>query len=165
MGRLLINMAERRSKQQRQWRMAILSSFKFSWMPVQMSMPQLAVREDYQRVRYLPPPSSSLPQDDRAEPVRWIVFPRYDPAAETNIVPLARPALRSPRLGPRRARTPDRTDHDAPRHPAAEGGRSRERRGRPRAGPVTQHLPRAFQIPARMLALTEPCERSSSAIS
>ncbi len=50
------------------------------------------LREDYVRVRYLPPPAAALPSDHRAHPVRWIVFPRYDPAAETILRPMERPA-------------------------------------------------------------------------
>jgi uncharacterized protein (UPF0276 family) len=53
------------------------------------------VREDYVRVRYLPPPAGSLPADDAPQPVRWIVFPRYAPVSETVLRPLSRPmALR-----------------------------------------------------------------------
>ncbi len=50
------------------------------------------VREDHVRVRYLPPPAESLPSVDSSQPVRWIVFPRYDPTAETALLPLERPA-------------------------------------------------------------------------
>jgi uncharacterized protein (UPF0276 family) len=49
------------------------------------------LREDYVRVRYLPPPAASLPGDERAQPVKWIVFPHYDSGAETLLCPLARP--------------------------------------------------------------------------
>jgi hypothetical protein len=49
------------------------------------------VREDFQRVRYMPPPPAAL-AGDRAEPVRWLVFPRYDPLAETVLRPLTRGA-------------------------------------------------------------------------
>jgi hypothetical protein len=48
------------------------------------------LREDYQQVRYLAPPAASLPTDDGIHPVRWIVFPRYDPIARTTLRPLAR---------------------------------------------------------------------------
>lgn len=46
-------------------------------------------REDEQRVRYLSPPGydSKLPT---ALPVRWIVFPSYDPRAETRLQPISR---------------------------------------------------------------------------
>jgi uncharacterized protein (UPF0276 family) len=49
------------------------------------------LREDYQRVRYLPPPAAALALD-RSEPVRWLVFPRYDPLAPTALQPMSRPA-------------------------------------------------------------------------
>lgn len=47
------------------------------------------IREDEQRVRYLSPPGydSELPQ---TMPVRWIVFPSYDPHAETRLKPISR---------------------------------------------------------------------------
>jgi hypothetical protein len=46
-------------------------------------------REDEQRVRYLPPLGydNKLPM---ALPVRWIVFPNYDPHAETRLKPISR---------------------------------------------------------------------------
>ena len=50
------------------------------------------VREDQVRVRYLMPPPASIPGRDAREAARWIVFPRYDPAAETALVPIDRPA-------------------------------------------------------------------------
>ncbi len=53
------------------------------------------VREDHIRVRYLQPPAASVPGEDFVQPVKWIVFPRYDSATETTLLPLARPlALR-----------------------------------------------------------------------
>jgi uncharacterized protein (UPF0276 family) len=50
------------------------------------------LREDHVRVRYLPRPTTSLPADDEALPVRWMVFPRYDAAARTALRPLDRAA-------------------------------------------------------------------------
>jgi hypothetical protein len=47
------------------------------------------VREDYQRVRYLPPPAGSL-ASERGETVRWLVFPRFDPRGGTTLAPLTR---------------------------------------------------------------------------
>jgi hypothetical protein len=49
------------------------------------------LREDYQRVRYLPPPPASLPGDGGAQLIKWIVFPRYDVDTQTSLRPLARP--------------------------------------------------------------------------
>jgi hypothetical protein len=48
------------------------------------------VREDSQRVRYLVPPPAALLDGDTSEPVRWILFPRYDPTAATRLQPLDR---------------------------------------------------------------------------
>jgi uncharacterized protein (UPF0276 family) len=50
------------------------------------------VREDYVRVRYLPPPAASLPPPDASARARWIVFPRYSPGVDTALHPLDRPA-------------------------------------------------------------------------
>ena len=50
------------------------------------------VREDGVRVRYLAPPLASLPAHGARQPVRWIVFPRYDASRATAITPLDRPA-------------------------------------------------------------------------
>ena len=50
-------------------------------------------REDDEIVRYLPPPKSSLPTDMRqTQPIRWIVFPRYDPDASPGLRPITRSA-------------------------------------------------------------------------
>ncbi|HVG82969.1 MAG TPA: hypothetical protein VM820_00575, partial [Vicinamibacterales bacterium] len=49
------------------------------------------VREDYVRVRYLPPPPASLPRPDASARARWIVFPRYSPEADTALQPMDRP--------------------------------------------------------------------------
>jgi uncharacterized protein len=48
------------------------------------------LREDRVRVRYLRPPSASLPVGEDSRPVRWIVFPRYDSTALTTLRPLSR---------------------------------------------------------------------------
>ena len=46
----------------------------------------LALRDNDQPVRYLPPPASSPPTDATCrQPVRWIVFPRYDRAGPTEL--------------------------------------------------------------------------------
>ena len=50
------------------------------------------VREDFVRVRYLPPPAYSLPTPDTSARARWIVFPQYSADAETSLHPLDRPA-------------------------------------------------------------------------
>ena len=50
------------------------------------------VREDYVRVRYLPPPPASLPRPDASARARWIVFPRYSPDADTALQPMDRPS-------------------------------------------------------------------------
>jgi hypothetical protein len=54
------------------------------------------LREDHVMVRYLRPPDGSLPANERAQQVKWIVFPHYDSTVQTKLVPVARPvALRS----------------------------------------------------------------------
>jgi len=50
------------------------------------------VREDFVRVRYLPPPAASLPRPDASARARWIVFPLYSPGVETALHPMDRPA-------------------------------------------------------------------------
>ncbi len=68
--------------------------------PLRLRFPELDtltahMREDHVRVRYLPPPPASMPSPEALERVRWIVFPRYDPTAETALLPIERPeALR-----------------------------------------------------------------------
>ena len=48
-------------------------------------------RWDDKNVRYLNPPPESLdPESEKSHPVRWIVFPRYTPGAETALRPLPR---------------------------------------------------------------------------
>jgi hypothetical protein len=48
-------------------------------------------RWDDKNVRYLNPPRESLdPEPERSHAVRWIVFPRYTPGAETALRPLPR---------------------------------------------------------------------------
>ncbi len=50
------------------------------------------LREDRQPVRYLPPPVGSRCAPDAApRPVAWVVFLRYEAAAETVLTPLTRP--------------------------------------------------------------------------
>jgi hypothetical protein len=46
-------------------------------------------REDEQRVRYLRPPGDRHDVQE-ALPVRWVVFPAYDPAAPTRLEPISR---------------------------------------------------------------------------
>jgi hypothetical protein len=63
--------------------------------PLLRLYPELAslpehVREDRQGVRYLTPPAEALFDDGEAHPIRWIVFPRYDPEVESALVPLDR---------------------------------------------------------------------------
>jgi hypothetical protein len=48
------------------------------------------VREDGERVRYLPPPKESLVLPGGALPVAAVVFPRYAPGEPTALAPLAR---------------------------------------------------------------------------
>jgi hypothetical protein len=49
------------------------------------------LREDRQWVRYLPPPRQGrCAADEDPRPVRWVVFPSYDPGAETTLTPLKR---------------------------------------------------------------------------
>jgi hypothetical protein len=58
------------------------------WYPELLNLP-VSLRDNDQRVRYLPLPISSLPQDGCCrQPVRWIVFPRYDAAVDTAMHPL-----------------------------------------------------------------------------
>jgi hypothetical protein len=47
------------------------------------------LREDAQIVRYLTPPAAAL-EPERSRPVRWLVFPRYSPGAETALRPVGR---------------------------------------------------------------------------
>jgi hypothetical protein len=48
-------------------------------------------RWDSKRVRYLNPPADALdPEPEVSHPVRWIVFPRYAPGAQTALRPLRR---------------------------------------------------------------------------
>lgn len=63
---------------------------------LQRHFPQLQrltahVRIDGRRVRYLTPPADRCAVSvDEAEPVRWVIFPRYDAAEATRLVPLDR---------------------------------------------------------------------------
>ncbi len=50
------------------------------------------VREDHVRVRYLPPPRACLPKPNALEAARWIVFPKFAPAADTSLRSIDRPA-------------------------------------------------------------------------
>jgi uncharacterized protein (UPF0276 family) len=53
------------------------------------------IREDYVRVRYLPPRATSMRDPDQAATPKWVVFPCYNSAVETCLQPLERPeALR-----------------------------------------------------------------------
>ena len=53
------------------------------------------LREDHVRVRYLRPPPSCLPDAGLRTPARWVVFPRFEPAADTALQAVDRPvALR-----------------------------------------------------------------------
>lgn len=58
------------------------------WYPDLAELP-VALRDNDQPVRYLPLDRSSLPDDGACrQPVKWIVFPRYDKAADTALRPL-----------------------------------------------------------------------------
>ena len=50
------------------------------------------VRADEKSVCYLPPPGARLDQPSASVPVRWIVFPRYDPTGRTALEPVAKAA-------------------------------------------------------------------------
>jgi hypothetical protein len=67
------------------------------------------LREDRVRVRYLRPPTASLPVGEDSRPVRWIVFPRYDSTALTTLRPLSRTEGLK-RLLAESVLTPDRLD-------------------------------------------------------
>ena len=49
------------------------------------------VREDFETVTYLNPPSASFRYDwNRTYPVGWIVFPRYSPGVSTALRPIGK---------------------------------------------------------------------------
>src|SRR5262249_39949291 len=61
--------------------------------PLYPVLPTLPVhlRSDGKHVRYVPPPPRSLPRDlRRSLPVRLIVFPSYEPSANTAMEPLSK---------------------------------------------------------------------------